>query len=355
MSDKYNPKLVGGNKMNRQNFQTVAWFNDLHMRQLLNLDPPYQRRSVWNQIYKDYFIDTLLLKYPSPAIYLYEEINSQGLAKYHVVDGKQRLITIFEFVKGKYPVSDEAEITELREKYFDELSSEVKSTFWGYSFYVEYLNTTNESIINNIFDRINKNVARLTPQELRHAKFFGLFIEAAENLSDWMFKLLDNNFPRIGPQSKRRMKDVELVAQLLLLLEVGPKGYSKDELDNAFNDRDIEWEQNDNIIDSFKNTIKEIKTILRKDEDNILINSRFKNQADFYSVFGVLSEFDNENKSPKITILVEKLKLFISLIDNEVERNNNTDLEKYYEYARTASNRTTARRERIRILKNFIM
>jgi hypothetical protein len=31
------------------NFQTVSWFWDLYTRYLLELDPPYQRRSVWNQ------------------------------------------------------------------------------------------------------------------------------------------------------------------------------------------------------------------------------------------------------------------------------------------------------------------
>jgi hypothetical protein len=36
-------------KARRQNFQTISWFNDVFKRQLLELNPPYQRRSVWNQ------------------------------------------------------------------------------------------------------------------------------------------------------------------------------------------------------------------------------------------------------------------------------------------------------------------
>ena len=78
--------------------QTISWFYDLYKREVLDLDPPYQRKSVWNQKYRDYFIDTLLLDYPCPAIFLYEEINEEGKAKYFVVDGKQRLTTIFEFI-----------------------------------------------------------------------------------------------------------------------------------------------------------------------------------------------------------------------------------------------------------------
>jgi len=76
-------------KSRRHNLQTIAWFNDLYKRGLLDLDPPYQRRSVWNQAYKDAFIDTVLIEYPSPAIFLYEEISEEGQSKMHVVEGKQ--------------------------------------------------------------------------------------------------------------------------------------------------------------------------------------------------------------------------------------------------------------------------
>lgn len=38
------------------NFQTVSWFWDLYTRGLLDLEPPYQRRSVWNQEYKDFWL-----------------------------------------------------------------------------------------------------------------------------------------------------------------------------------------------------------------------------------------------------------------------------------------------------------
>jgi hypothetical protein len=63
----------------RQNFQTIAWFNDLYNRELLDLDPPYQRRSVWTQTFRDYFIETLLLDYPAPTIFLYEEKRNKNL------------------------------------------------------------------------------------------------------------------------------------------------------------------------------------------------------------------------------------------------------------------------------------
>ena len=128
-------------------------------------------------------------------------------------------------------------MTHLREKYFEQLSRDEKTAFWTYQFPIEYLPTNDETIINGIFQRINKNTARLTRQELRHARFGGLFIGAAEDLAEQMSKALPENFPRLESQSRKQMKDVELVANLLLSLEEGIKGYSQDELDVAFSDQ----------------------------------------------------------------------------------------------------------------------
>jgi hypothetical protein len=88
----------------RSNFQSVGWLYDLHERGLLNMDPPYQRRSIWNQEYKDFFVDTVLRGYPCPAIFLYEEVKPDGRSLFAVVDGKQRLSSLFEFVRGDFPV-----------------------------------------------------------------------------------------------------------------------------------------------------------------------------------------------------------------------------------------------------------
>src|SRR3954470_2975178 len=105
----------------RQTTQSIAWFWDLYKRDLLELDPPYQRRSVWSQSYKDYFIDTILLEYPAPAVFLFEDIDEDGIAQYSVVDGKQRLSTVFAFLGNEFPVGDAASITSLRGRSFADL------------------------------------------------------------------------------------------------------------------------------------------------------------------------------------------------------------------------------------------
>ena len=120
----------------------MAWFRDLHKRELLDLDPPYQRRSVWNQRYREFFIETILLKYPAPAIFMHEAISPDGIAKYSIVDGKQRLTTIFDFADDLFPVGESSVLGRLAGRSFSDLDDAVKRAFWSYQFSVEYLPTT---------------------------------------------------------------------------------------------------------------------------------------------------------------------------------------------------------------------
>lgn len=93
----------------RTNRQTIAWFVDHHKRSLLDRDPPYQRRSVWNQRYKKDFIETILLGYPAPSLFLHEEVTATGIVRQAVVDGKQRLTAVIEFVEGEFATNDSNE------------------------------------------------------------------------------------------------------------------------------------------------------------------------------------------------------------------------------------------------------
>ena len=44
--------------------QDISWFIDLRDNTQINLDPPYQRRSVWTRKDRLYFLDTIFNGYP---------------------------------------------------------------------------------------------------------------------------------------------------------------------------------------------------------------------------------------------------------------------------------------------------
>jgi hypothetical protein len=338
------------------NFQSLAWFWDLYQRKVLDLNPPYQRRSVWNQEYKDFFIDTVLQGYPAPAIFLYEEISADGFSRYAVVDGKQRLTTLFDFASNIFPVSEQNSITALRGRYFQDFDDETKKAFWKYPFAVEYLPTPDENIINAIFDRINRNVSKLSAQELRHARYSGHFIAAAEELSDEMSLILPKGFPLIAAKSKSQMKDVELIAQLLLLIEEGARGYSQDELDAAFSERDVDWPQMPECTTRLRNVVAQIKAIVQAPSASgvDLTKSRLRNQADFYSLVGAVDNWIQSGKSLDVEKSRENLANFITLVENEELREKDQSAKTYYEAARSASNDVGPRNSRIGTLVSIL-
>lgn len=359
------------------NFQTISWFWDLYTRNLLDLEPPYQRRSVWNENYKDYFIDTVLNDYPAPAIFIYQEITPEGVSKVSIVDGKQRLSTLFEFVQNEFPVYDGATIERLRGKYFKDLDIETKQNFWKYQFAIEYLPSSDEKIIGNIFDRINRNVIKLRPQELRHAKFDGVFITSVEELTKWMFTYLslspdgnnkidsrskkqtkDQNqvlfFPNIDSRSKKQMKDDEMVAELLLYLEEGVKSLNQDYLDQSFSERDIEWENKTQIEQEFRQTIESIKEILSLSKNLKLHQTRLKNQADFYSLFGAIAELNRENNLNISEDVGVRIYNFLEVVNVEEKRELNQQAKDYYKAVKFYFTDSGARRTRIDIMKSVI-
>ncbi|MHB8233744.1 MAG: DUF262 domain-containing protein, partial [Solirubrobacteraceae bacterium] len=264
----------------------IAWFNDLNSRGLLNLTPPYQRRSVWNRQYRAYFIETILLNYPAPPIFLHETIDSDGVATYSVVDGKQRLTTIFEFIDNEFAVAEDSSLEQLQGETFADLDKAVRQKFWQYQLPVEFLPYTEAVTLKNIFDRLNRNVARLSRQELRHARFEGEFAKSSEAMSDLLHDTLPADFPHIARASTRQMRDVELVAQLLLLSEDGPESLSQDDLDEAYSSRDEEWVGRVRSERRFRRATRQLSALVEAEPP--LAGSRLRNQADFYSLFGAV-------------------------------------------------------------------
>lgn len=339
----------------RHNIQTISWFYDLWQRKLLDLDPPYQRRSVWSQDFKDYFVDTVLLNYPAPALFVFEDITPDGRSVYHVVDGKQRLTTVFEFIRGTFPVSEKSGTAASRGKYFGSLDDDSKKAFWGYQFLVEYVPTDDEKVINGIFDRINRNVAKLTPQELRHARLAGEFISSAENMSAWMTDSMPKNFPRFASQSRNQMKDVEFVSLLMLFLEEGPKSYSQEGLDQAFTDRDTSWENRIDVENSFRNTTQAIKAIIESSEAaRELTVSRLRNQADYYALFGAVHALTSTDKLAAPSEAASRLLRFTADIEDDAVRATKSLLAEYFDAARSASNDKGPRETRVNFFKDLL-
>ena len=190
----------------------VDWFRDLHAFKRLDLEPPYQRYSVWSTGYKQHFIDTILNDYPSPSIVLHKESVSGDEHIYHVVDGKQRLLAITDFQKNLFAMAQNHD--QYAGMYWDDLPEDVRMRFGNYLIPVEILTTDSLADLREAFDRLNRNVRRLNKQELQHARHEGPFITLMESLARAGFW----RDIRISSRARvRTMRDVEFVSEVFLL------------------------------------------------------------------------------------------------------------------------------------------
>ena len=125
--------------------------------------PYYQRNFVWDMKDQIEFIETILLGYPCPEIFIAEgKRDLERNIKYiHVIDGQQRLTTIKRFINNEFPV---------KEKYYKELSDEEKTKFLDYEIGTVTLKLNPEQDIleiEEIFRRLNKNKYTLNETEKR--------------------------------------------------------------------------------------------------------------------------------------------------------------------------------------------
>jgi hypothetical protein len=151
-------------------------------RSAINEKPPYQRESsVWSLEKQQLFIDSLLNGYDVPKIYLHDLRGIEETKVYAVVDGKQRLTTIWRFLTNEFPLASDFRI---EPNNYPELPPEAVAPTAGMFFremdpiWQEVLKTTflavvliqnaREEDIEDLFSRLN-NGEPLNAAEKRNA------------------------------------------------------------------------------------------------------------------------------------------------------------------------------------------
>lgn len=219
---------------------TIANFYEGYTLGKYNFDPPYQRRSLWTEEKQSFLIDSILKNFPIPPIFLHQKINdSTGKTFYDVIDGKQRLTAIIEFIENRLPVADEGgeelDDSPVAGLFFEELNGEdlsiYKGRFWRYVIPIEYVDTGEQEVIDSIFDRLNRNGEPLTGQELRNSSYYGSsLLNLLEGVSKWEFWI-----DRLSIVDRSRMEEIEFLSELIfLMLEKSELQANQVELDRLY-------------------------------------------------------------------------------------------------------------------------
>ncbi|MDP0501202.1 MAG: DUF262 domain-containing protein [Verrucomicrobiota bacterium JB022] len=212
--------------------------------------PGFQRNFVWDIKRSSKLIESLILGLPVPQLFLYEQARN----KFLVIDGQQRLMSIYYFKKQRYPRKEKR--GELRaifeenggipddilhdDEYFSNFRlslpgrlPEKKNPYSGKSystlgeFKVQFdlrpirnvvvrQNSPegDDSSVFEIFSRLNSGGVNLTPQEIRlslyHSAFYDILMRM--NMSEGWRRILSNDTPDL------HLKDVEVMLRLFAVL-----------------------------------------------------------------------------------------------------------------------------------------
>lgn len=340
--------------------QQITWFLDLDNTGQLNLEPPYQRKSVWTLKDRKFFLDTIFRNYPCPAVFIHKVTDEEGKTTYNVVDGKQRLQTILMFKNNDLIIDKDFGDVTLNGKKFKELTTDQKRKFWDYIIVVDFVDLPNSDLINEVFDRLNRNAKNLNEQELRHAKYSGWFITETEKEAENLFW----ETVKISTKARvKRMKDVQFVSELLMvILEKKIVGFNQDHINEIYakydNPTDIEPDFEEDLFLKEKERIK--KFIEKLEDANQVITTWATTVNNFYTLWSLIAL--NEDKLPKPEELAKRYNSFMKKVDSmtdDTQSEGLSDIDKlafvYYTNSRGASTDFKQRNERLESLKGAIL
>jgi len=209
------------------------------MQHNMDINPEFQRRSVWNQDYKSRFIESIFLGVPIPQVLLSSKKDNKN--SFLVLDGKQRLLTIKEFIDGNLEDGKVFKLRKLRVlkdlegKTWQEIEKDfsMASLFLNQTLRTAVIrNWKSEETLYEIFYRLNSGSVKLSPMELRMSLHPGKFLNRVITWSETQ-KNLQTMLGKTNVDS--RMNDVEIIIRYLgfRYSDIPYKGNLKDFLDGV--------------------------------------------------------------------------------------------------------------------------
>lgn len=203
----------------------------------LDINPVYQRMFRWDIEQQSALIESILLQIPIPPIYVYQSEDG----KWNLIDGQQRLSTIFKFMGIlKKDVQDDEEINEtlyerepltrtkflpaLEGKYWEDddpgksLTDAQRRYIKRSKILIIIIDKSSDSFAQyEMFQRLNTGGSHLSPQEIRNC----ILVVKNEEIYRWFKKLSEYEYFRnsipISEKDADEQGYIELVVKYFIL------------------------------------------------------------------------------------------------------------------------------------------
>ncbi len=195
-------------KSDRSLAEFVRWYKSGR----LIVNPEWQRNYVWDRKQASRLIESFLLDIPVPVVYLAKTEDG----KYEVIDGLQRLTSVFRFFDNELALNGLDILTDLNRKTFNDLDEPLQHKLEDTTLRsFELSSDTNKDIHFVVFERLNTGGTKLNDMEIRNCLFRG-------PLNDLIKELSENKdfISCINQRSlSKRMNDRALVLRFLAFYE----------------------------------------------------------------------------------------------------------------------------------------
>lgn len=232
--------------MDRVDYQTIVIQDLLNLTKAdeINLNPWYQRRSVWSPAQKSYLINTILEQKPIPAIYVRHSLDlEKSKSIKEVVDGQQRCRSFIGFASDEFSSKHPCHDKKIR---FSQLRKDEQQKYLLTAISVGYLLGASDEDVIDIFGRINSISKSLNAQEKRNAAYSGemkqlCLKQASSRTSFW------RNYGIFTANDIARMNEIQFVSDIVYNLLNGLSDYSSRKIDNIYKDYDESFDGADDI------------------------------------------------------------------------------------------------------------
>lgn len=230
----------------------------------INLNPDYQRNYIWDNKKSSLLIESIILNVPIPVIYVSQEDDDS----WTVIDGLQRLNSLYRFFQRDYKLSGLEILTELNKSDIKSLNPKaVRVLKNGLLRIIVISNDSHPEIKYDVFMRLNTGAVKLNDQELRNCLYRGILNDKIKKAvgKPEILKLFNLDHPH------PRMADCELLLRFLSLHEsynsddnqiIGYKGRMKTFINDYIlankNISEEKLEKLDSMIEDTAKTIIEI-------------------------------------------------------------------------------------------------
>lgn len=224
------------------------------IKEQIDLNPDFQRRDRWDVEKQSRFIESIVMNVPIPPVFLGED----QYGKYVVLDGRQRLTAIKDFLSNIYKLAGLKVWEDLNGQNYADLQRKKLAAAITRRFVpaVVILKESSSQVKYDVFDRLNTGGVIAEPMEIRNAVFQGGFNKLIRELAELPeFRRLWDIPSEPGELEKNRiyrdMSDVELVLRFFALSHYDRMDMKfKDYLGEFMDKRNAEYVQNPGLAAS---------------------------------------------------------------------------------------------------------